>query len=207
MRRNLCLIGLAATLTLGLVPTAASAENYHYQFRGNSAYASFASSDGCVVTWTDVSLYESRYHTPPGPPQQSAPGLGVYVISYDYCQYRYLNEIYSFAELPAGSFSFGGGLQSAQVNATLEAYDYATGSTVPVTINVTWDGVGEASQSSSHNRWSSPNYKAMWRSKGTVRDASASGSVVVGTVNMTPDPSVWANLSSAQSGSITIYRF
>jgi hypothetical protein len=207
MRRNLCLIGLTATLALALAPAAASAETYQYHFRGNSAYAAFASTEstGCIFTWTDVSLYETRYQDPPGPPEESAAAY-LFIYQYDYCQDVYLMNAAGYTSLPADAFQVPHSLQSAQVTASLTAYDYQTGNPIPVTIDLAWTGVGDIARGSSNYRYSYPHYRSMSHSIGSNRAAEVSGTVLLGTTNLAAGSSAWGSLWFSQSGSVSIWR-
>src|SRR5688500_15073941 len=139
MRRNLYRIGLAATLVLGLAPVAASAENYHYQIRGNSAYASFSDTDstGCISTYASASLYEKRFQQAPGGPVQQA-ALDVYFYRYDYCQGIYLFYGGGWVSLPAQAFDTSNSLQSASVTTTVEVTDWNSGAQTSVSVDLDW---------------------------------------------------------------------
>ena len=208
MTRNLCLICLAATLVLALLPAAVHAENEVLHFKGHIAEASFQTPEpgGCIATWTDVFLFEDTAQGPPELKTETTTFLSVFLVRFDQCQNLFLGEISGFANLPPDAYSFGGGLHSAQLSTTLEAFDFGSGAMVPVTIDLVWEGVGEAVQTSSGGRFSSPHLRMTSRSRGTRREAVATGSVLVGTVNMTPAPSVEASLGSSQNGSVTLYR-
>lgn len=208
MTRNPCLICLAATLALALLPAAAHAENEVLHFRGHIAEASFQTPEpgGCITTWTDVFLFEDSAQGPPESQAETSTFLSVFLVRFDQCQDLFLGEISGFATLPPDAYSFGGGLHSARLSTTLEAFDFTAGAMVPVTIDLVWEGVGEAVHTSSGGRFSSPHLRMRTRFRGTRREAVATGSVLVRTVNMTPAPSVEASLGSNQSGSVTLFR-
>lgn len=206
MKRYVCLIGLAATLALCLVPMAAGAETDVYKFQDKIAYASFQTNDGCIYTSAEVTLFEFRAKLPPGPPEETGPAMTVYLYRYDYCQNLTLNEINKLVELAPGSFSLNSGLHSARLSTTIEAYDWGTGNTVPVTVDVTWEGVGEGLSDSTHGTWSTPTQRVVWRFGGSIRDAVATGTVLMDTMNVSPGPSAFAYMGLAKSGEIHIYR-
>jgi hypothetical protein len=206
MKRYLCLIGLAITLALCVLPATASAESEQYRFQDKIAYASFQRTEGCISTTAEVFLYEFRSQAPPGPPDVTGPAMEVYVSRFDNCQFVSLSEIGKFVELTPESFTFSHGLQSARLNTTIDAYDWSTGSTVPLSIDVAWEGVGERRRDSLNGMYSSPNLRVIWRMKGTFREATATGTVLMGTMNVSPDPSTFASLGVAHTGDVYIYR-
>lgn len=207
MRRNLCRIGLAATLVLALVPMAASAENYHYQFRGNSAYASFSSTDstGCISTWVSVSLYENRFQQPPGPPQQSA-ALDISIYRYDSCQHLYVFEGWGSAALPAEALDTSGSLQSASVTTSIDVYDWYSGTPTSVAIDLDWTGVGETFHGSSRYQNNYGHSMYMSRSTGSSREAEVTGTILLGgTTNVVTGWS-YGFLYNSQGGTVSIWR-
>lgn len=206
MRRKLCWIGLAATLVLGLVPAAASAENYRFQFRGSSAYASFWDTDttGCISTYASVSLYENRFKEQPGPPQEE-PALDVYIYRYDYCQDIYHFYASGHATLSPDAFSLSNSLQSASVTATVDVFDWITGEQSSVSVDLDWTGVGETFHGSSRYQTITPHYKYISRSSGSSRDAQVAGTILMGATNLAVGTS-WASLNSNQSGTLAVWR-
>ncbi|MFL6198421.1 MAG: hypothetical protein ACJ76J_04535 [Thermoanaerobaculia bacterium] len=207
MKRNLCLIGLAATLVLGLVPAAVHAETITYSFRGSAAAARFETTEGCISTETDIFVYEHQSHFPPGPAPEGSPGIEIFIYRYNICgEISFLSSVSSRADLPEGAFSVSGGLQGATLNAAIEVED-ETGNRFPISIDIAWSGVGEVSRSINHENASSPGVRGIWRSKGTSRDATATGSVVLETANVTLNPSINGTLMDAQSGIVIIESF
>lgn len=203
MRRNLCLIAALALL----VPAMGVAENYSYRYRGNSAYLSHSSTDGCISTWFNVSFAESRSQDPPGSPDAGAT-LQVFVSQFDWCRYVFLVDIFGQAVLPREAFQVNS-LQSARLNTTIQGYDNGTGATVPIVIDLTWSGTGSPTRS--HNSsWSKyPTYTYRSRSTGDIRDADVSGSIAAGTLTLSPSPTPGASygeLSLVSHGIVTITR-
>lgn len=206
MKRSLFLIGLAATLALGLVPAAVHAETITYSFRGEAASAEFETTEGCISTVTDIFVYEHRFHFTPGPAPEGTPGIEVFIYRYDVCgEISYLSSASARVDLPQGAFTLSEGLRNATLNATVEVED-DTGNRFPVAIDLTWSGVGEVSRTINHENAGSLGTRGIWRSKGASRDAIATGSVVLETVNVTPDPSLKGSLLDSQSGIVIIER-
>jgi hypothetical protein len=207
MKRFLCLICLTATLVLGLVPAAALAETEMFHLRGKTATATWQIEEpgGCISTWVDVFLFEDRVQSSEAP-RETNPWAAVLVERYDRCQYLYLAEVTGFVPLSADNYSFGGAARSAHLGVAFEGWDYIANGPIPITVDLDWEAVGEAVQTSSGGRWSYPHYRSTFRSRGTSRDAVATGSVLLGTANVTPGASAEARVGSNQSGSVTIYK-
>jgi hypothetical protein len=207
MKRFLFWICLTVTLVLGLVPAAALAEVEVFHFRGKTAEAGWVipEAGGCVSTWVDVFLFEDRFQSSEAP-RENSPWAAVLVTRYDQCQSLFLAEVSGFVNLSADDYSFGGALRSAHLGVALEGWDYIANVAVPITVDLDWEGNGEAVQTSSSGRWSSPHYRTTSRSRGVRRDAIATGSVLLGTANVTPGPSTEAGVGSVQGGSVTSYH-
>ena len=206
MKRYVCLIGLAAILVLGLVPVAVHAETVTYNFRGHAASAEFETTEGCISTVTNIFVYEHQFHFPPGPAPEGSPGIEVFIYRYNICgEISYLSSASARVDLQQGAFSPSAELQGATLNATVEVED-DTGNRFPVAIDLTWSGVGEVSRTINHENAGSLGTRGIWRSKGCIRDATATGSVVLETVNVTPSPSLKGALMDTQSGIVIIER-
>jgi hypothetical protein len=206
MKRILCRFCVNAALLLALVPAAAQAEQVAYHFRGNTATARFETTAGCISTSTEVFVYEFPLHEPPGPPPQSPGTLFVTIFRQDTCNGT-LDVLFGEAAPPAEAFSVQGNLQSASLSTTLQVQDFSTGTLIPVSVDITWTGVGEVSRENRNENTSSPGLRAMRHSRGTSRDATAAGSVLLGTVNLAPEPSAFAYLTSSHVASVMIQRF
>lgn len=206
MKRNLYRIGLAATLALGLVPAAASAEVLRFQFQGNSAHAVLSSTDstGCISTGVSVHVYENRFQQPPGPPQQVA-ALDVFVLQYDYCQNIYLFQGGGSATLPTAAFAASRSLHSASLTASVDVNDWFSGAQMPVAIDLGWTGVGDVDHGSSRYQSIYPNFKSMSRSTGSSREAEVTGTGLFGNTNLAASGS-WGSLAFNQTGYLTVWR-
>ena len=207
MKRILCLICLAATLVMSLLPAAVRAENVTYHFRGNTAFAGFETTEGCITATTEVFVYSFPLHEPPGPAPEASPTLFVTIWRNDICNHIFLGSLFGEASLPADAFSVSGGLQTGSLNATLQVEDFGAGSTFPVTVDLTWTGVGEVSRDNTNEHSSFPGLRMMRHERGTRRDAVATGSVLLGTANLTPNPSTYGGLTFSEVGSVFIQRF
>lgn len=206
MRRNLHLICRIAAFAALLVPAITRAESYSYHYRGNSAYASATTTDGCITTWINVSFAESRYQNPPGSPDAGATVL-VYVSQFDWCQYTSLLDAFGESVLPQSAFEINGSLQSAHLSTTIQAFDSSSGTAIPIVVDLTWNGTGSPTRSHYSNWARYPTYSYRSRSNGEYRYADVSGSIAAGTLSLAIVPGMsWGELYSSSSGTVAITR-
>ena len=200
----------AAALLLALVaPGAASAATSTYQLHGDHATAAFSTvePDGCTFTEVYIHVHESRYQIPPGGPQTGT-WLDVQIVKTDECLgYQTLLNAFGSVEIPASAFDVQGNLLSATLDATVPVFEYISGESDVVTLSLSWAGEEDIFRNSQHERYASPYYKYTFRSSGSYRNAQATGTVIYRGVNLTPGPSAYAYLSSAQSGQVSIETF
>lgn len=202
MKRNPCRIGLAATLALGFVSAAASAENRHYQVRGNMANVTITESTGCISTSVFVAFYDQRFQQPPGAGQQSG-ALDVYVSQHDNCQNVSLFNGEGSASLPVQDFSFAPGLlKAASLTTSVEIHDRSTQAPVSVSIDLGWTGVGEAVHGTSRFQMYYPQYKYMSHTVASFREAEVTGTVLVGSTSLAASGPGYLNRN--QTGFVTI---
>lgn len=208
MFRNLRPTFAAVAALAILAPCLAGAEAIHYRSSGDSAYASFYDVDatGCIWRYTDVSVTAGRFRTEPGPslPQTY---LDLSVFEYDYCQFIQISSVFASATIPDDAFRLQGALQSASVQATVDAYDWVTGTFEPVTVDLVWAGDGDIYRGHSTNHTQYPGGRYFTRSSGSTRLATPSGSVTVRSTNLVAGAeSVYGSLSSGQSAITSIFR-
>lgn len=203
MRRNPCLLA-ALGLSL-LIPAIAQAENYSYRYNGKVASVNVSTSDGCITNWIDVFFTENQFREPPAP-QNGGATVQVYVARYDTCQDLYLLDAFGRAVTPEDDFQMNGGLQSAHLSTTLQAFDATSGTEVPIVIDLTWNGTGAASHGRSSSWAKQPTYSSRSRDKGDSRNADASGSIVVGGLSLTVPATPWGYLRVSSGGMLFIQR-
>ncbi len=92
------------------------------------------------------------------------------------------------------------------MDASIEVFDKTSGTTFAVDASVNWTGVGDQFRTKDHFQIISPSFKLNSRSDGTARDATASGTVSVGTTNFTPEPAVSASLADVKTGEVSITK-
>ena len=180
-----------------------------FRFKGKSADAFFSSTDlsGCIVT--DVFVFASddasTSHDPPGPPSSFSGSVAfISIYQYDYCTWTQMLAADCFASLADQDFQvIGRELDSAELNATLGCYDYVSGSSFDVFVDLDWTAIGDPIRQSSNFHFRTPGFIVNERFSGTFRSAEVSGSVSDGVMNFTPELG-FGNIISAKSGSVVI---
>jgi hypothetical protein len=97
-------------------------------------------------------------------------------------------------------------LESATLQTTIPAYDAGSDSWVDIVVELSWDGRGRAFRDHTGYVIHGPNETAVSRDSGAIRDARATGSVMVGSINRTPQPSLQAAIEKGADHATTILR-
>jgi len=200
------IIKLLAVLALALATfsqhTTASAGSI-FHFKGKSADAFFSSSDGCVFTDVFVFASEEIFQNPPGPSSASS-GANLFISQFDACTGEQLLAADGFASLADPDFQVARKLTSATLNATVNVFDFVSGTSFDVFVDVTWTGTGPLGRQNGNFHFHSPGCNFNSHFNSTFRSAEASGSVSDGATNFTPDPSLGASIFSARSGDVVV---
>jgi len=202
--RLLTVASLAVVLmALALPVRAAGAETLHVNFKGQTAQAEFSSTHGCVQTVVYVLASDGRFKTDPGGPE-AASGAESYIFQSDVCTQTQLLAAYGFAVLAPSEFQIDQQFTAATLTATIEVFDFVSGTSFPVDVDVSWTGFGDTFTVKDRFHQRAPGFKANFRFDGTFRDATAAGTVTDGTTNFTPEPAVFAQLGSVRQGEVVI---
>lgn len=97
-------------------------------------------------------------------------------------------------------------LSEAHLKATVLALDDFTQSEVPVEVDLTWTATGELVSLSERFRQKQPGLLVSSFFKGTLRDAAATGTVLVGGENLTPNVSTDAEIIRSREGTLSIVK-
>lgn len=180
-------------------------------YKGNSSFSDFqtVSSDGCIYTDAEVSVYNSLSR----PGEVATQSVFLYISKWDSCNDVPLVEAANFdpnTGIPnfTGTVAFDGNLVSATVNGTASMYDEFTGNLLFTTsVNVTAKGYGPISSFSNSYRYSSPGFKMNSRSSGTSRPAEGSGTFTdeAGN-NLAATPTLSADVENASGGTVQISK-
>jgi hypothetical protein len=204
MKRNryapaLCAFALS---TLALPAFAVTQDTYH--FRGQTVHAEWTSFDGCRGTYLSVSGVENRTHDGPGSPT-SGGVIEATVVVYDECTSSELIVAFGTAPLPDASHLVSGGLQSAALQTTVQARDFLTGATVPIAIDLAWDGQGEVFREHFRSGYETQGLRYHSSSAVSSRSATVTGDVSIHGVSVIPaSADLYAFLGNTQSGRTSI---
>lgn len=176
----------AALAMSAFLPSLASAESYQYRSSGPSASAGFSDfTSGCIATALGLSVSKGRFTDgEPGP--SSAAYLNLLILEYDLCTDEeglvLISERFALVPIPEESFRTQGGvggLKSASLQVTVETYNEFTGNVDPVTLDLTWTGVGPVTHGHHNENLSYPSIRQILTFLGTERNATASGSILL----------------------------
>ena len=192
----------AAVLTVLLAVRAASGGTVEVQnFRGPTVDAFFASTDPSGCIGTDVLLSASgnlQGHSTAGSEAT------VIVDRFDTCNGTELLTAFGSVELGEGDLVETRRLTSAALTTNVEVLDLVSGTPLTLAIDLHWSGSGDLLTGTSHSHERVGPFIFNSRFSGSFREAEASGSVSDGTTNLTPEPSLFADISFANAGQVTV---
>jgi hypothetical protein len=186
-------------------PVHAASETSHVSFQGQTAHATFQSTDpgGCLVTSAFVLATDGRTKTGPGGSLAESVAL-VSVSQFNPCTDTQLLGADGSAVLAADDFQMDSRLTAATLDSRIELFDFVSGTSFPVDVSLAWTGSGDTVTEKSHFLLDAPGLKVNLRSSAIRRGGTATGTVTDGTTNFTPEPSAFAQLLSAKIGEVTI---
>jgi hypothetical protein len=169
-----------------------------FKFQGENAYAEFHSTEGCMTTYANVGAGESVSKVGPGKPVVY-PGGFVSLVLQNSCTGEGISGL-GDSSLSADAFSMQSNLQSATLNAVVQLCCDQSGSSFPVSVNLTWTGTGSISTGKSSETSKSPGCKITRTSQGDSRPAVATGSIMALGTEFASQPTTSASLSSTKDG-------
>ncbi len=174
------------------------------QFTGLSALAQFqGSSDGCMYFGANVYAFQNVLHGPPDAPTSQA-AVYLSVQSFDCNTGTWDSASGQSFDI---TFTVVNPLQSAHLVATVPVTDDYTGNPAgTITVDVTWQGYGPTARQidSSHFRTAGMIFNSHF--SGDNKSATASGTVSDGTTNYAAVPTMFNDIQSVRSGTISITR-
>jgi hypothetical protein len=179
---------------------------FNERFKGTTALANFSSNDGCVYAITSVFAVDGQSvdnitgHT-------SGLSAEVYDGAVDVCTSdSVVRRRYGEVDLAPGEFTYDKALDTAHLTASVPVYDYVSGTTSTLVVDVTWTAAAPAQQLSGTFHQVYPD-QSVYTSRlfGAYVRSGAAGSVLDGQTNLTPlptgtDPTA-AELDAVNSGS------
>jgi hypothetical protein len=159
----------AITHTLGATST---------RVTGRTATASFGMVGECGLSHLRIDVDESSYQQPGSRPQASS-WASVSVFEVDTCNggWDVIVSGHGFVDLRNGEFTMSGDLGAARLRTTVDVQDWRSGAVVPVAVDLTWTGVGEASVGKDRSNADQDGVKHRYRGDSIARDAHTSGAI------------------------------
>jgi hypothetical protein len=195
----LCLIAAAL-----MFPASASAGAETFQFQGESAYAYFTNTAGCLATSAFVIVKEQRTKDGPGQPETTS-SVELFLHQHNHCSGELdLVDAYSLATLSADAFQVKGNVDFATLNATVTVYDETLHTELPVDISLTWTGAGELERERHKFHITEGACKYQSHAKGDVRPALATGTIIMEGTNFASGAAQDVSLGVVKSGSVAI---
>jgi len=168
-------------------------------FTGTRADAIYQNFDGCIYTFVYI-LARDDHGLGAGPPSTPIPSiLEAEIVQIDYCGGGLLVWAFGWGvPIAEGDFSVDPGNTSASLNTTVNLINSISGGELEFAINLNWTatGGGPPVLGSWQNRYRDANgCTFIDRGRGKLVPAVASGTVVQGTANYTPEPTPAAEIA------------
>jgi hypothetical protein len=178
----------------------------NFRLKGNSVTANFVDPNpGCVFTSAGVFASEETSHIPGNPKQFTGSAL-VSLVRFDSCTGQILLDALGLQPLTGSNLQVAPSLQTAALNVNVTLFDLVSGTSVDVAIALTWTATEGVFSGHSMSRSRFPGFSTHFRFSGTTRQAQAVGTVSALGTNFASAPSVFADISKVQSGSVSITR-
>lgn len=203
--RPLLYAAFALASVLGATPSRAATLRDNSYFQGLSATAEWLDVDatGCIVTNAFVLAADNHTNDVNA---TDGPFAEVAVVVFDQCHFTQIMDAVTAVTLGNGDFRINNSLNSATLSLTVQLYDYVSSTTVPVTLALSWSGVGDVRRETSFVLSRNGSSSSRFRSSGSEREATVTGTFLAGTTNYAAEPAEFADLRSLNSGQGTIFH-
>jgi hypothetical protein len=172
-------IAIVLLLSFAVVPsTTRAGQTFH--FNGESAFAIFSSTEGCVTTDVIISGMKGRSRTSPQKAETLASAF-LTIFRQNTCTFETLLDISGDVQLPAKNFV--GSVNSARLRATIDVYERVSNTFFDMVVDVNWSGRGQITRNRGHFHDKAGNCKVTSNANGAQRPAVASGSISDGRTN------------------------
>jgi hypothetical protein len=200
----LMVVAIALTI-FGAHGTASAGGGGAFRFQGESALASFSSTDesGCIVTAVYLWGSDAIVSPTPGP---SSPTSEAYISidRHDECNGTQLLHADGWTELSDADFQVTKKYQTATLSTPITVYDYESGNWFEVQLDLTWTADGDLSHQETHLIFRNDICMMNVHANGLLRPAQVSGTVSDGVTNFTPEPATYGEVGSLESGNVQI---
>jgi hypothetical protein len=194
--------GPGGTLVLNLDAGRKETSGSQVRFRGKGAQAFFSSGSECVSTNVQIQASLGSFKEGSGAPSRD-PAAVVFIDRYDSCTDTYLSSIAAFST-DGVALQVDNRLTAASLQVTITGVDFVTGADVVVQVDLDWTGTGTLFTTSQKTREKIPGGMLIWHFMGKQRGATASGTVSLDGVNLTPEPIESAFIFDARSSALTV---
>jgi hypothetical protein len=203
---SLLLLAAAVLLLVLSAPAQAVTLELHHS-KAKSATADFESTSGCIDTGmhlfaaddlvaTNQRLGVKEVSVPPDHASEFFLGFD----RFNHCTNTDVTGAEGRGPIADADFQIADDLSSASLNTTVTVHDFVTDTDLSAALDVDWTATGPATRESGlllKDSVPGPDpFNIRIGDSATLRDAQAVGSVTVGGENLTPDPSVGANMFS-----------
>jgi hypothetical protein len=200
---------LAGFLSTVLHPSPMWARSNVVKLQGQGASAHFFSGDssGCIATDVFVQFGQFATSSPPKEPGEVWVAT-MFISQFDYCTGTQLLLAFPQGDipLPTQAAQISRKLDSAFLSATVELLDVVSGQNISPQVELMWTATNDPpNRTHSHFHFHGSGSVANFRSKSISRTAQVNGSVLLNSINITPQPTM-GTLESARSGEVFIFH-
>jgi hypothetical protein len=173
------------------------------------AWTSFAgvAPDGCTHTDTYLLASDEVVRTEPGGPVQASQLL-FSAHQWSDCNgvLEDLRDLFTLIDVPAEALQVQGHLHGATLDVAFEAFDYVSGTRIPVTLHLAWTGEGTVTRSSSTAQTIHSNYRYSAHWNGDSRPALVTGTLTLPGTTLDATSTAYSGLTTNRNGSLTVAR-
>ena len=193
-----------------LTPVASFSETTIYRLTGQSATAIFNFTDpsGCLFNEFSLSASVSTQISAPSR-ETSATQVYLQLLQVNQCTNSYVSGYALSSDL---ALKMNPALTQATLQGTIPVCFYSWPDPAPactnLAVDLNWSGLGNLSRQSSNDRYMLyPGSMVTNRNSGNFRDALVTGTVLDGTINLTPaDATQFGYLGFSQQQTLTIFK-
>ena len=185
--------------TFGQPIAALAAESTQYSGTGADAY--FSHVDGCINTDAFVQGLDYQYQKPASEPQSY---IYLTVSQYNTCTGEGIMYVEAFGWVSDSAFQVSSKQDSATLSGTVSGYDWVSQTTVELTVDLAWTAGGTVTRQKTNDHYKFPGCHIVEKFTQLTRSGTATGTVTLGGMNFTPDPSWSASVWEFKNGSVTV---
>ncbi|MGH9174992.1 MAG: hypothetical protein ACRD1H_11580 [Vicinamibacterales bacterium] len=110
------------------------------------------------------------------------------------------------AIVDALEFQVANKLTSAALTTTIDVFNHFTGDASTVEVDLDWVGTAECGQQKGKFTFTAPGFRITEHFNGTFCRATANGEITSGATNYASEPAIFAEISSARSGTLIVEK-